>query len=766
MKKSKLSGQKPLLQQAIFQHQSGNIIKAIELYRLLIKQYPKNPQLFHLLGTAEAERGNFLESLYLFGKSLKMYPNNPEAHYNRGFVFHELERFDEALQSYDRAIQLKPDYPEAHNNRGIVLRVLKRFDEALQSYDRAIQLKPDHPEAHCNRGVALQDLKRFEEALQSYERTIQLKPDYSEAHNNRGIVFHELKRFDEALQSYDRAIQLKPDYPKAHNSRGVALRDLYRFEEALQSYDRAIQLKPDHPEAYYNRGVALQELKRFDEALQSYDCAIQLKPDYPETHYNRGNVLKELKRFDEALQSYDRAIQLKPDNDFWLGDWFYVKRSCCDWDDYETRKYEIVEGLVKDKKLIEPLVTILMTDSLELQKQSAKIWVTDKFSSSNPASKTAKYTLHDKIHIGYFSADFRDHAVTHVIVEMLEKHDRSRFELYGFSFGPESNDPWKKRIQQCFDQFLDVRFQSDQDIAQLARNLEIDIAVDLMGFTSFSRSNIFAGRAAPVQVNYLGFPGTMGAGFIDYIVADKTIIPESDRHHYTEKVVYLPDSYLANCRNRDVSQEILTRVGLNLPQDGFVFCCFNNSSKITPTMFDSWMRILRQVDESVLWLSEGNRWAVDNLRMEAEKRGVNADRLVFAKKLPLIEDHLNRIRHADLFLDNLPYNAHSTASDALRMGVPLVTLTGNAFAGRVAASLLNTLDLGELITYSSEEYEKIAVDLASNRDRLQRIKDKLNVNVQTSPRFDSDTFTRHIEKAYELMYERCRNDLAPDHIVV
>jgi predicted O-linked N-acetylglucosamine transferase (SPINDLY family) len=300
----------------------------------------------------------------------------------------------------------------------------------------------------------------------------------------------------------------------------------------------------------------------------------------------------------------------------------------------------------------------------------------------------------------------------------------------------------------------------------LARDHQVDIAIDLMGFTGYSRSNIFAGRAAPVQVNYLGYPCTMGVEFIDYIVADKTIIPESDRHHYTEKVVYLPDSYLVNCRNREVSQEILTRADLNLPHDGFVFCCFNHSCKINPTMYDIWMRILQRVDESVLWLSVNNRWAEDNLRMEAEKRGVIADRLVFAKKLPLIEDHLNRIRHADLFLDTLPYNAHSTASDALRMGVPLVTLTGNAFAGRVAASLLKTLDLSELITHSADEYENLAVELATDHERFKMIRDKLRIAVQTSPLFDSLLFTRNIEKAYELMYERYQNDLPSDHIVV
>jgi predicted O-linked N-acetylglucosamine transferase (SPINDLY family) len=535
--------------------------------------------------------------------------------------------------------------------------------------------------------------------------------------------------------------------------------------EAIEIYRHLMKHYPNNVQVLYLLGTAEAQRGNFSESLDLLGKALIIYPNIPEAHYNQGIALNELKRFDEALQSFDRAIHLKSDNDFWMGDWFHVKLGCCYWDNYETKKNEIVNGLVKNEKLSVPLVTMLLTDSLEIQKQAAKIWVTDKFPSNNPASKTTKNPLHDKIRIGYFSADFHNHATLHLMAEMLEKHDRSRYELYGFSFGPETNDPWRQRAQKCFDRFFDVRLMSDQDVAKSVRELQIDIAVDLKGFTKDSRPNIFALRAAPVQVNYLGFPGTMGAEFMDYIIADSTIIPESDRNHYTEKVVYLPGCYQVNCRNREVSQKIPARAELHLPQDGFVFCCFNNTNKIAPEIFDSWMRILQQVDESVLWLFKSNRWAVDNLRMEAEKRGVNAQRLIFAETLP-VEEHLNRIRHADLFLDTLPCNAHTTASDALRMGVPLVTLAGNAFAGRVAASLLNTLDLGELIAHSAEEYEKISVDLASNRDRLQEIKEKLNVNIQTSSLFDSEQFTRHIEKAYELMYERYRNGLEPDHIVV
>jgi protein O-GlcNAc transferase len=624
---------------------------------------------------------------------------------------------------------------------------------------------PKNPHVLHMHGIAETQRGNYSESVDLLAKSIEIDPNISETHYNLGSALLKLKRLDEALHSFDRALQLKPDFPVAYCNQGKALLDSNRLDEALHSFDRAIQLNPNIPEAHVNRGIALKELKRLDEALQSYERAIQLNPNLPEAHINRAIALKGLKRLDEALLSYERAIQLKPDNDFWFGNCFATKLGCCDWKDFDRNNEEILNGVINDKKVTSPFLTLLLADSPDIQKQSARIWIKNKCFSTNSTNKLTKYPLHDKIRLGYFSADYCNHPILHLMAEMFEKHDRSRYELYGFSYGPELNDPWRKRAQKSFDHFFDVRFMSDQDVSMLARAHQIDIAIDLMGHTADSRTNIFAGRAAPVQVNYLGYPGTMGAEFIDYIVADKTIIPESGRHHFTEKVVYLPGCFQANCRTRDVSQKILTKTEMNLPQDGCIFCCFNNNFKMLPTMFDSWMRILRQVDESVLWLYVGNKWAEDNLRREAEKRGMNRERLVFAAKLP-IEEHLNRVRHADLFLDTFPYNAGATASDALRMGVPLVTHAGNAFAGRYAASLLNILDLSELIAHSANEYEKIAVDLAINRDRLQRIKEKLNVNIQTSSLFDSDKFTRHIEKAYELMYERYRNDLDPDHIVV
>jgi predicted O-linked N-acetylglucosamine transferase (SPINDLY family) len=765
MDKSSISDSATLFQQSVARHQAGNIDEAIDGYRVLIREDPENQQVLYQLGIAEAQRGNYLESVNLLGELIINNPI-PEAYISLGNALQGLMRFEEALKSYDKSIELIPDNPLAYYNRGNAFSELKRFDEALQSYNRAIERRPGGPVTYNNRGNVLAELKRFDEALQSFDQAIQLNPDYSDAHINRGVALIELKRFEEALQSFDRAIQLYPDDPVTYNNQGNAYKELKRFEDALQSYDRAILLNPGYSLAYSNRGTALAELKRFDDALLSFERAILLKSDYPDAIFYRGSALRELKRFDEALDEFERAINLKPDNNFWLGDLINLRLSCCDWRNFENNRNNALNGIIDNTRATDPFTTLLLTDSSNIQQKAAMMCVQDKYIIDNSTTILARYPRHDRIRLGYFSADYRDHPVLHLIVEMLEKHDRSRFELFGFSFGPESDDSWRTRAQKSFDQFFDVRFMSDQEAAQLARVHQIDIAVDLMGFTADSRTNIFAGRAAPVQVNYLGYPGTLGAGFIDYIIADETVIPESDHRNFTENIVYLPNSYLVTCRDRDVSRETLTRAEFNLPQDGFVFCCFNNNNKITPTMFDSWMRILRQVDGSVLWLFESNRWAADNLRREAEKRDVHAARLVFAQKIPLVEDHLNRIRHADLFLDTLPFNAHTTASDALRMGVPLVTLLGNAFAGRVAASLLKTLDLGELITRSAAEYEQLAVNLALDPDRLRMIRVKLLASIQMSPLFDSELFTRNIEKAYELMYERYQNDLNPDHMVV
>jgi protein O-GlcNAc transferase len=787
------------LQHALAFHQQGMLSDAKKIYEDILKQQPNHFDALHLLGMIAWQTKNPHQGEELIGKAIKVNPASAAAYSNRGNALRDLKRVEEALASYDRAIALKPDYAEAYNNRGNALRDLKRIDEALVSCDRAIALKPDYAEAYNNRGVALQEVKRVEEALASYDRAIALKPDYADAYNNRGNALKELKRVDEALASYDRAIALKADHAEAYNNRGVALQEAERVKEALASYDRAIALKPDyadaynnrrlalrehervcealasydraiavkadHAEAYHNRGVALKELKRVDEALASYDRAIALNPDFAGTYNNRGNILRDLKRFDEAFASYDKAFALKPESVGVEGARLHTKMHLCDWNNFDVECAHLISSVQNKRANALPFQLLAISSSSADQLQCAKLWIAKNFPSSQESIWRGEHYRHDRIRVAYVSADFREHAVSSLIAGMIERHDKSRFDVIAISLGPDENSEMRRRLKESFEHFIDAKTLSDEEIANLVRSSEVDIMVDLMGFTKDSRTGIFARRAAPIQVNYLGYPGTMGAQYIDYIIADRIVIPESQYEFYSEKIAILPGSYQVNDAKRSISDRVFTRSELGLPPTGFVFCCFNQDYKITPRVFDCWMRILKQVENSVLWLLADNTTAVRNLTEEAAAQGVSSGRLIFAKRM-LIPDHLARYRLADLFLDTLPYNAHTTASDALRVGVPVLTCIGDTFAGRVAASVLSAIRLPELITTTLEAYEQMAISLATHREKLAFMKRKLAKNRLTTPLFDTELFTKHIEAAYTAMYERYQAGLAPDLIVI
>jgi predicted O-linked N-acetylglucosamine transferase (SPINDLY family) len=422
---------------------------------------------------------------------------------------------------------------------------------------------------------------------------------------------------------------------------------------------------------------------------------------------------------------------------------------------------------VKNKKPnTSPFVLLGISASPDDQLQCAKSWVAEKWPLSKKAIWQGERYKHDRIRIAYVSADLRQHPVSFLIAGMLECHDKSRFDVTGISLGPDESSEIRQRLKSAFEHFIDAETFGDEHIAKLVRSAEVDILVDLMGFTTDSRTGIFARRPAPIQINYLGFPGTMGAKYIDYILADRVVIPEEARECYSENAVYLPDSFMANDSKRKVSARLPRRSDCNLPETGFVFCSFNNGHKIVPETFNIWMSLLRQLDNGVLWLSNTNETAIRNLRREAQNRGVDPSRLVFAERVALNEDHLARHKLADLFLDTLPYNAHTSASDALWAGLPVLTCLGQTFAGRVAASLLNAIDLPELITTTPEAYEQMAIDLATHPDKLAIIKRKLAGNRLAAPLFNTRLYTRHIEAAYTAMYERHQAGLPPDHIIV
>ncbi len=528
---------------------------------------------------------------------------------------------------------------------------------------------------------------------------------------------------------------------------------------ALASYDHAIRLNPNHAEAHHNRGCAFHAQLAYGAAIECYDEALRLKPDYANAHANRGNALLALKQYSAALASFDRALALQPDYEYLRGTRLHTRRLLCDWHDDAADLAQLEAAIARGERVALPFATLALTASPALQKRAAEIYVADKH-PPRPESEAAPilpHLAHSRIRIGYFSADFYNHATSYLMAELFERHDRTRFEILGFSFGPDTGDPMRSRVSAAMDRFLDVRSLTDRDIAQLSRSLQVDIAVDLKGFTRDHRAGIFAHRAAPIQASYVGYPGTMGAPWMDYLIADPTLIPARSRHHYSEKIAYLPGTYQPNDARRPIAATTPTRAAEGLPETAFVFCCFNNTYKITPAVFALWMRILARVEGSVLWLLEDNPASIANLRAEAARCGISPARLIFARPQPIAE-HLARHALAGLFLDTTPYNAHTTASDALWTGLPILTLPNETFAGRVAASLLRATSLPEpaltgLIATSESEYEQRAVALAQHPERLLSLRTHLRQSRATAPLFDTAAFTRQLEAAYTAMLQ-------------
>jgi len=752
------------MEHALAAYRGGDWATCEQLCRLILKAQRDHGEALNVLGAIAAQTGRSQEAAQLLARAVAVQPQDAAAHLNHGNLLQSLKRHDEALRRYEQALKIKPDYAEAHYHLGNVLAELGRFGEALDSYQRALQVRPNDAQALYQRGNVLKRLHRYTEALESYERAIEVKPDFAEPHNNRGNLLLNLKRFAEAIESYDRAIEVKPAYADAFNNRGVALQELRKPEAALESYELALRKDPAHADAHCNRGTALKELRRFDESLESFARALEIRPEHADALANRAGTLKELKRLDQALESYRHALELKPDYEWLYGSWLHTKMQLCDWRDWDRDIAELESKIAQGKAVTPPFPVLALTDSPGLQRRAAQLWVEGKHPASRLLAAMDRYPRHDRIRIGYFSGDYRDHPISTLMADLLERHDRSRFEVYGFSFGPDTGDGMRQRMERAFDRFFDVHAAGDADIVRLARSMQLDIAVDLGGFTDSGRPNVFAMRAAPLQAAYLGYLGTSGAAYMDYLLADATIVPAGAREHYTESIVYLP-SYQPNDSKRIMPQKRFTRDELGLPSEGFVFCCFNAVYKITPATFDGWMRILSRVPGSTLLLLGDLEQVERNLRSEAGKRGVEGGRLVFGRRLSM-PDYLARYRSADLFLDTLPYNAGTTASDALWSGLPVLTRPGETFAGRVAASLLTAIGLPELIASTQDLYESTAVELALDPQRLAAVRDKLGRNRSTSPLFDAELSARSIENAYTQMYERHQAGLEPEHLHV
>jgi protein O-GlcNAc transferase len=814
----------------ILHGQQGRNADAIADLRKALVISPNHLGALWSYGQTLMSLGRFEEALQAFDQALAVRPNHAETLYNRGLALAMLLRFEAAVDSYQKGLARRPDMVEGWVNLGIALAMQKRFDEAIASHDRALSIQPDLGIAWINRGVALTMQKRFEAALASYANAVASNSHVIEAHYSRGVTYLDMGKFDEAIKNFDYVLRANPTSAAALEKRALAqlalgmpdaaltscvsalriqpdnatvlaryaqtlfelnslddalsicrkaltlqptlaeaylilariLRKRSLFQDALANLDKALELDRDNPTAWNARGTLLTDMNHPKAALASYNRAIKLKPDYAEALASRGGLQwTEWRNYEEAIADFESSADLG--FDYARGELLHVKMYGADWGQFDEQKKLIDDRIRMGSLAIRPFAYQAVSESPADLLTCARLFSRLTNLGQSPAIHRA--ATREKIRVGYASADFRDHATSYLTAGLYEKHDRNKFEIIAVDAGHDDNSPLRARLNSAFDKFINIADLSDVMAAEKILTEEIDILVNLNGYFGKARPGLFSLRPAPIQVNYLGFPGTLGAHHTDYILADRVVIPESEKRFYTEQVVYLPDTYQVNDCHRPIAEIVPTRHECNLPDDAFIFCNFNQSYKFTPRMFESWMRILKATPGSVLWLLDGVPALQRNLCQQALQQGISADRLVFAPRLES-EEHLSRLQLADMFLDTLPYNAHTTASDALWAGVPLLTCRGNTFPGRVAASLLNAVEMPELIADSLEDYEKCAIGLSSDASRMRALKERLSMNRDASPLFNTGRFCRHVESAYQTMWRKCEAGEKPESFSV
>ncbi len=767
----------------------GDFALAEGLLRQVVNLRPEDPEAQHTLGSVLQQRGRLAEAIAAHQQAITLKADYIEAHFGLGNALKLAGRLNEALAAHQQAIRLKPDHAEAFHAIGVVLQMLRKYDLALAAYRRATELRPNYAEAYFNLGVALQETGEPEEAAAAYRKVIELRPDIPAAHNNLGTALQELHRHEEALAAYAAAVERSPDYAEAHFNRGVVLQALNRYDAALAAYRKAIALKSDYIQAINNAGIVLRELgrpdeaafafgqvvafdpddaaacnnlstallslSRFEEALTVLQRTVALKPDDPEAFYNLGNAWEEIGNPEGAAAAYQKASQLRPDDADTIARLAHCRRYTCDWTDFDASEKRLIDMVRRRAARVPPSYLLATAASPADQLACARRWAAPLLPPSGQVFRHMPLMTLSRLRVGYLSGDFQEHATADMAAELFERHDRDRFEVVAYSYGRDDGSPMRRRLEHAFDRFVDIAPLSHYDAAASIRQDGIDILVDLNGYTRHARPQILARRPAPLQISYLGFPATMGAEFIDHIIVDSFVVPDDQQPYFAERLLHLPGCYQANDTRRDIAATAPSREDCGLPPDAFVFCGFNNGYEITPAFFDIWMRLLGAVRGSVLWLLAPNDSVRRNLRREAERRGVDPDRLLFAPVVPR-PDHLARHRNADLFLDTLPCNARAAAGDALSAGLPVLTCAGATFAGRVTGSLLTAVGLPQLVTVSPSDYERLACALAGQPQRLRMVGDALTRHRIAGTLFDCARFTRQIEAAYLRVWEsRC-----------
>ncbi len=681
--------------------------------------------------------------------------------FQEAFEHHKNGNLQEARKIYELILKETPNDFNCLHHLGLIAKNNKEYLSAFELISKAITINPNIASAHFNLGNVLKELNKINDAIESYDKAISIKPDY-ELYLLKGIALYEIKKFNEALASYDESIKLNPNSFLAYSNRGVALVDLNKIKDGIADYDKAIQINSNFINARYNRGLALKLLGMNRESIEEFQAIVKIESNNLKSLFQIAVLFKAKKELDLALTYCAQILAIDSGHSQTILLSIKIRKMTCDWSCYEKDMSYTLKKINDNEESVGPFSSLSYFNDPAVQKKISGTYASKYKLPNNLFNKVLPYKNHKKIRIAYFSPDFWTHPVSNLMVECIEKHDQSKFEIYGFALVDKPNDLVNMRLKQAFTKYINVENKLTKDIVKLAREMEIDITIDLAVYTGQTRPEIFAMRTAPIQINYLGFPGTSGADYFDYMIADPVLIPQNDQQYYSEKIIYLP-SFQANDSTRPAPSTLFTRQDLGLPKTGFIFCCFNNANKYNPSIFDSWVKILSKVDNSILLLFADNEAVKINLKKEIAARGIQPARLFFGDRLP-IPEYLARYKVVDLFLDTVPFNAGTTCSDALQSGLPVLTCKGKIFAGRMGSSLLNAVNMPELITENLEQYESLAIKLANNPEQLKIIKDKLDKNLPAALLYDINLFTKNIEDGYQKIYNRSQSNLPPTHI--
>ena len=721
--------------------------EAVAWLKSALEENPRSPSISSSLGLSLLKLKHFEDAVYYFSCALKENATCEVSLQGRACAKFYQGSYNDAITDFVAALKINPQSYDCLVHLGDAYCLINEFQSGIRNYRAAKDIMSNRADAYIGLGRAYLQQQNFQLASSELRTALYIDKNSATACCEYGNYLAKRGTVKKAILWYKRAVACSNDSDLCY-SVGLKLQGYRRFKDSLHAYKKSIKLNPNKADAFINSASAYRSLFDHENAVRMLNHALALQPGSLIAYINTGNCYRDIKQIDKALLAYRRAYELAPKHEFLLGTVTYSEALGCQWEYMAERVKGLTSEIVGRQAASPPFPLFGLLDSPELQKQAAEIY-SDKLYSTAACEPLERYERRDqtKIRVGYFSADLHAHATSFLIAELLELHDRDQFEVLAYSFGHGPRDAMFERIKGAVDHLFDVRDWSDEQICQHAREQKIDIAIDLKGYTQDSRPGIFARRCAPVQINYLGFPGTMGMPSIDYIIADRIVIPECEREHYSEKVLYMPHCYQVNDSQRKISTRAFTRQELGLPDSAFVFSCFNNNYKILPETFEIWMRLLTRLPGSVLWLYKDNDTAMHNLQLEATRRGVDSSRLIFAERMQL-DEHLARHQLADLFLDTFPCNAHTTASDALWAGLPIITRAGRSFSSRVAASLLTAMNLGELIVYDEIQYENLAISLASEPSRLKQIRSKIHTQKNVSPLFDSKNYVENIERLY------------------